>query len=471
MKTNQKYWKLICISVTMVATMGLVACGGGGGGDSSPNINTTSAITAFSIPNQTGTSIINQTTHTIQVRLPSSTNSVTALVPTFTSSAGSSVSVGGVAQISGTTSNNFTAPVSYLVTAANGSTTTYAVTTVVAATNTNSLLTYSLAIPGTNTPTLIAGTINPTAQTVSVVMPSGTNVTSLGATFTVSTSSILKVGTTDQETGVQGIGGNAGTAGTPNDFTSPVSYTVNNGGLTATYKVTVTLATTGSGPTPVALGDAGNFALFSKTGMSGDSLSSIVGDVGVNPITSTSITTGFDPLTLSTDGTYATSGIVTGNVYAPNFTAPTPAYVIRAEADMMTAYNDAGARTGATTLDSGDLTGLTLPPGTYSSSVSLNLPVNTTLTLNGGPNDVWIIQVTGSLTTGANSKVALTGGALAKNIFWRLTESLTTGATSEFNGIVLSGTFITLGHITQFTGRLLSQTFITLDKDAITAPQ
>ncbi len=452
MKTIRSYFKYLWGSIALVTALSLVACGGGGSGSSTPATNTTSAITAFSIP--TGTSIINQTAHTIQVSLPSTTTSITALVPTFTSSTGSNVKVAGVAQVSGTTSQNFTSPVSYLVTAANGTTTTYLVTVVVAATNTNSLLTYSI--------NSVAGIINPTSQTVSVTLPSGTNVSALVATFTSSAGSAVVIGGTSQVSGT-----------TANNFTNSVTYTVSNGGLVATYVVTVSLATAGAGPTPVALGNAGNFALFSKTGMSGDSLSSIVGDVGVNPVTSTSITTGFTPLTLSTSGTYATSGIVTGHVYAPDYTAPTPAYVISAEADMMTAYNNAGAvqTVGTTTvLSSGDLTGITLAPGTYTSSVSLNLPVNSTLTLNGGPNDVWIIQVTGGLTTGANSIIALTGGALAKNVFWRLTTALTTGATSQFNGIVLAGTFITLGHLTQFNGRLLSQTFITLDDDAITAP-
>ena len=122
------------------------------------------------------------------------------------------------------------------------------------------------------------------------------------------------------------------------------------------------------------------------------------------------------------------------------------------------------------TLASGDLTGITLAPGTYAYGGNLDLPVDTTLTFNGGPDDVWIIQVTGSVTTGANSIVALTGGALAKNVFWRITESLTTGADSQFKGIVLSGTFITLGYLTQVNGRLLSQTFITLNNNAVTEP-
>ena len=57
---------------------------------------------------------------------------VTALVATF-SSTGASVKVGTTVQASGTTANDFTSPVAYTVTAADGSTATYTVTVTVAA--------------------------------------------------------------------------------------------------------------------------------------------------------------------------------------------------------------------------------------------------------------------------------------------------------------------------------------------------
>jgi len=53
--------------------------------------------------------------------VPSGTN-VTSLAATFTTSAGvSSVKVGSLSQVSGTTANNFTNPVTYVVTAQDGS--------------------------------------------------------------------------------------------------------------------------------------------------------------------------------------------------------------------------------------------------------------------------------------------------------------------------------------------------------------
>ena len=63
--------------------------------------------------------------------MPFGTN-VTALVATFTTT-GASVKVGSTVQISGTTANNFTAPVVYTVTAADSSSVTYTVTVTLAA--------------------------------------------------------------------------------------------------------------------------------------------------------------------------------------------------------------------------------------------------------------------------------------------------------------------------------------------------
>lgn len=58
---------------------------------------------------------------------------VTALKATFTASAGATVKVGSASQTSGTTENDFTNPVNYIVTAEDGTTTkTYTVTVTVA---------------------------------------------------------------------------------------------------------------------------------------------------------------------------------------------------------------------------------------------------------------------------------------------------------------------------------------------------
>ena len=83
-------------------------------------LSSATQITAYSLPGQTGAAAINSTAGTIGVTVPAGTN-VTALVATFTTSAGvSSVKVGNVTQVSGTTPNNFTSPVVCMVTAQDG---------------------------------------------------------------------------------------------------------------------------------------------------------------------------------------------------------------------------------------------------------------------------------------------------------------------------------------------------------------
>jgi hypothetical protein len=86
---------------------------------------TSKAITAYSLAGVKG--VITEPAHTIAVTMPTGTN-VTALVATFTSTVAAPLTVGGVNQVSGTTANNFTAPVVYTVTAADTTTVTYTVT-------------------------------------------------------------------------------------------------------------------------------------------------------------------------------------------------------------------------------------------------------------------------------------------------------------------------------------------------------
>lgn len=83
-------------------------------------------ITAFTVPGQTGETVIDEGAHTIGITVPFGTN-VTDLVPTITISANTTVSpASGVA-------NNFTSPKTYTVTAADSSTQAYTVTVTISA--------------------------------------------------------------------------------------------------------------------------------------------------------------------------------------------------------------------------------------------------------------------------------------------------------------------------------------------------
>ena len=88
------------------------------------------AITAFSFTSPAATGVIDEENKTIAVTVPAETD-VTALVATFAASASATVEVGTTEQVSGTTANDFTSPVSYTVTAEDLTTETYVVTVTV----------------------------------------------------------------------------------------------------------------------------------------------------------------------------------------------------------------------------------------------------------------------------------------------------------------------------------------------------
>jgi hypothetical protein len=219
---------------------------------------------------------------------------------------------------------------------------------------------------------------------------------------------------------------------------------------------------------PVNLGTAGNYVILSKSGISTVPTSVITGDIGVSPISSTAIT-GFS-LIHSIFSAFATSAQVTGKVYAPNYFPPTPANLTTAVGDMQTAYTDAAGRTtpNFTELGAGQIGGLTLVPGLYKWSTSVL--ISSDVTLNGGPNDVWIFQIAGNITQANGTKIHLAGGALAKNIFWQAAGLVALGTTSHFEGIIMSKTLISLATGASINGRLLAQTAVTLQSNVVTMP-
>ncbi|MGL1887455.1 MAG: FG-GAP-like repeat-containing protein, partial [Reichenbachiella sp.] len=79
-------------------------------------------MTSFSFTEEIQTSTIDTDTHTVSISVVNSTV-VTALISTFELSAGATATVSAAAQVSGTTTNDFTSAVTYTVTAEDGVTT------------------------------------------------------------------------------------------------------------------------------------------------------------------------------------------------------------------------------------------------------------------------------------------------------------------------------------------------------------
>ena len=218
---------------------------------------------------------------------------------------------------------------------------------------------------------------------------------------------------------------------------------------------------------PVNLGMAGGFAILAKSGVSTVPMSAVTGHVGLSPAAATFVT-GFS-LTLDSTTVFSTSLQVTGHVFASDYTPPTPANLTTAVGDMELAFTDAAGRpAGVTELGAGDIGGMTLAPGVYAWGTGLLIP--TDVTLDGSATDVWIFQIAQDLTVANGTNVFLTGGALARNVFWQVSGLVSFGTTSHFEGIVLCQTSIALQTGATINGRLLAQTAVTLDGSTVVEP-
>ena len=242
--------------------------------------------------------------------------------------------------------------------------------------------------------------------------------------------------------------------------------------LLATLVMALTLGTgqmaqASSSLAPVNLGKAANFVILTKSGVSNVPTSKITGDIGVSPIAATAIT-GFALVADSTN-TFSRSSQVTGKIYAANYASPTPSNLTTAVSNMEAAYTDAAGRKNPnfTELYAGDLSGKTVAPGLYKWATSVI--ANKNVTLNGGPNDVWIFQISGNLTLASGVNIILSGGAQAKNIFWQVAggAGVKLGTTSHFEGTILAKTAIHLLTGASLNGRALAQTAVTLDKNKV----
>lgn len=214
---------------------------------------------------------------------------------------------------------------------------------------------------------------------------------------------------------------------------------------------------------PVKLGSAMTFALLSKTGITNVYASVITGDVGASPITGAAIG-------------LRCGEIAAGILYAVDAAGPLPCSVTAATlltaavSDMEAAYTDAAGRAlpDFTELGSGEIGGKTLVPGLY--KWGTDVKISTDVTLTGGPTDVWIFQIAGGIQQASATRVNLTGGALAKNVFWQSAGAVSIGTTAHFEGVVLAKTMVAVKTGATVNGRLLAQTAVTLQKNRVTQP-
>lgn len=269
-----------------------------------------------------------------------------------------------------------------------------------------------------------------------------------------------------------GSGADAQAAATANIAASAAAagrtLTVSGGGGTGSSGM-------GLGPAPVNLLSisTNNFAILTKTGVTntGSHLTRITGNIGSSPITGAAMDNVFCTEVVGTvfgvDAAYTGSG-ATG-CYRGGGVNKT--LVDNAVLDLGTALADAASRApDYSELGAGAIGGMTLPPGVYKWGTGVT--ILTDVFLVGGPNDVWIFQVSGDITMASAKNVTLLGGALAKNIFWQTAgpTGVAIGTTAHFEGTILATKAITVNTGATLNGRFLSQTAVTLDANSVVSP-
>jgi hypothetical protein len=221
---------------------------------------------------------------------------------------------------------------------------------------------------------------------------------------------------------------------------------------------------------PVDLKTAANYAVLSEESISTKSTSTVTGNVGVSP--ATSITINNFGLILDSTGEFSKSSQVSGKVFASDYEGRVPQELIDAINDFKEAFIDAMSRTSSLdvniNVNGGDLGGYTLEPGVYTFTISpLGITINADLTLNGGPDDVFIIRTNGPLTLGPDTEVILTGGLKPENVFWVVEDDVTVGTDAELQGVVLADKNVNFENGSTLEGRVLAKGTVGLDNAVI----
>jgi hypothetical protein len=202
---------------------------------------------------------------------------------------------------------------------------------------------------------------------------------------------------------------------------------------------------------PLYLESASSFAVLGATTVTSTGGSVIGGDLGVS---SNTAVTGFPP------------GTLIGTQYAGGPIAA------QAQTDLAAAVLDASSRTLGAISVAGDIGGQTLTPGLYNSTSSLAIAMaDLTLDADGEEDAIFLIKIESTLTLGGGSKVVLTDGALAANVYWLVGSSATLGTGSILQGTIMADTSITFNDGAALTGRALAQSgAVTLINNAISRP-
>ena len=206
----------------------------------------------------------------------------------------------------------------------------------------------------------------------------------------------------------------------------------------------------------VDLGTAASYSVLAGTSVANTGSGTVLaGDLGLSPA---GPITGFPP------------GTVNGTIHDKDDAAAT------AQSDRADAYADAAGQESTTTF-AGDQAGATFHPGVHTTAAAFSNTGTVTLDADGDSNAVFIFQINAALSSAAGSKVVLTDGALANNVYWQVAGAISLGADAKYVGTFLGAGAIAFGDGASLKGRALTPTTVAMTntpflvaKDDLTAP-
>jgi hypothetical protein len=255
-------------------------------------------------------------------------------------------------------------------------------------------------------------------------------------------------------------------------YTAVVTQAAKSGGGVAmgcTYAWTFKTAPP-AGVGSIDLGILGPFGIASAGGITNTGATKINGDVVLNPDQTCNLVAvgaGDDfGLCGGLAPTHNAGDKVTTQIHPDTTTADAVRAVLLAKWNSLSPANTPGATVlgcGVIGTAGGGGAGIgcagspTLPPGVYISATASSIGISGDLTLNGSATDVWVFQAPSStVITAPASRILLTGGAKASNVWWYVGSSATLDTTTTFQGNILASAAITMNNLATSCGRLLS---------------
>ncbi|MDO9494072.1 MAG: ice-binding family protein [Nocardioides sp.] len=211
-----------------------------------------------------------------------------------------------------------------------------------------------------------------------------------------------------------------------------------------------------AGATFIDLASAADYSVLAGTGVANTGAATVLAaDLGLSP---SGAITGFPP------------GTTAGTIHDKDAAAE------QAQSDRQAAY-DAAVAQPSTAAFAGDIAGTTFKPGVHTSVAAVTNSGTVTLDADGDPSAVFVFQIGAALSSAAASKVVLTDGALANNVYWQVVGAVSLGAGASFVGTFLAAGAISFGEGAKLKGRALTPGTVTLanspiaiSKDDLTPP-